>query len=104
LGLTFFGLTTNNVSQVRFNLFSQIHEIVFFGKGGYTWENVYSLPIPIRRFVFSQIKKFYEEEKKQYESQSGTTNLLDSSGKPRKIPPPPKISPPNYITKPSNKK
>ena len=36
--MAFFGLTT----QDRPNIFSQIHEIVFHGKGGYDWETVYN--------------------------------------------------------------
>jgi hypothetical protein len=37
LGLAFFGLTPDNVAQARAAIFTQIHEIVFHGKGGYDW-------------------------------------------------------------------
>ena len=63
LGLTFFGLTLKTVPQIRQNLFRQIHEIVFHGKGGYDWHTVYNMPIWLRKYTFKLIKDFYEEEK-----------------------------------------
>ena len=33
LGLTFFGLTPDLAPQIRVNVFKQIHEILFHGKG-----------------------------------------------------------------------
>ncbi len=60
LGSTFFGLTPD----YRKNLFSQIHEIVFNGKGGYSWTEVYNMPIWLRRFTFEKMKEFYAEEAK----------------------------------------
>lgn len=85
MGLTFFGLTPEIAPQTRASIFKQIHEIVFHGKGGYTWYDVYNMPIWLRKFTFSQIKSFYEEEKEQInnaQSQgNGTKNLIDPSGK-----------------------
>lgn len=84
LDLAFFGLTLNTISQHRLNLFNQIHEIVFHGKGGYTWETVYNMPVWLRKFTFNKIKDFYEEESKSYKkanSKSNTTSVIDSSGK-----------------------
>ena len=63
LGLTFFGLTLKTVPQIRQNLFRQIHEIVFHGKGGYDWHTIYNMPIWLRKYTFKLIKDFYEEEK-----------------------------------------
>ena len=60
LGSTFFGLTP----EYRKNLFSQIHEIVFNGKGGYSWAEVYNMPIWLRRFTFEKLKEFYDSEAK----------------------------------------
>jgi hypothetical protein len=61
LGSTFFGLTP----EYRKNLFSQIHEIVFNGKGGYSWTEVYNMPIWLRRFTFEKMKEYYENESKE---------------------------------------
>lgn len=62
--LAFFGLT----SDYRKNLFSVIHQIVFYGKGGYSWYDVYNLPIIHRRFIYNEISKFYEENNKEGQS------------------------------------
>jgi len=66
------------------NLFTQIHEIVFHGKGGYDWETVYSMPIWLRKFTFFKIQEFYSEESKAMEQAnqgSNKTTAVDSSGK-----------------------
>jgi len=58
LGLAFFGLTSDIVPQARAALFKQIHEIVFFGNGGYDWQTIYDMPIWLRKFTFNEIKEF----------------------------------------------
>jgi len=83
LGLSFFGLISNNIPNIRINIFTQIHEIVFHGKGGYSWDTIYNMPRWLRLFTFSKIKEFYEQEKQVAESNSkgsNTTTLMDSSG------------------------
>lgn len=64
MDLAFFGLTASNASEVRLNLFNQIHQIVFFGKGGYDWNTVYNMPIWLRKYTFFELKKYYEEKDK----------------------------------------
>ena len=56
--LTFFGLT----SEYRASVFSQIHEIVFNGQGGYDYETVYNMPIWLRKFTFQEIKDFFDKK------------------------------------------
>jgi len=46
----------------RLSVFSEIHEIVFHGQGGYDWETVYNMPIWLRRFTFNKIKEYYEKK------------------------------------------
>ena len=62
LDLAFFGLTSDLASQARSNLFTQIHEIVFNGQGGYDWETVYNMPIWLRRFTFKKLQEYYEKQ------------------------------------------
>lgn len=64
------------------NLFTQIHEIVFHGKGGYDWNTIYNMPRWLRQFTFNQINEFYEQEAKAIENSKGgnTSTLIDSSG------------------------
>lgn len=65
------------------NLFSQIHQILFHGKGGYDYDTVYHMPIWLRKFTFNEIKKFYEEEKQAAEGKTSQnqTNLVGPDGK-----------------------
>jgi hypothetical protein len=82
--LSFFGLTSNIAVQVRANLFTQIHEIVFHGKGGYDWETVYNMPRWLRQFTFNKINEYYQKEAEEYDKARGNSSnkstLVDPSG------------------------
>jgi hypothetical protein len=65
LDLTFFGLT----QEYRLFLFKQIHEIVFNGQGGYSWDTVYNMPIWLRRFTFETLREYYEKQKEEQDAQ-----------------------------------
>lgn len=84
MGLAFFGLTYDIAPQARASIFTQIHEIVFHGKGGYDWHTVYNMPIWLRRFTFNQIQKYYTEEKDAVESKgknnSGKQTVINADG------------------------
>jgi len=43
-------------------LFTQIHEIVFHGQGGYSWSDVYNMPSWLRKFTFHKIKEHYDKQ------------------------------------------
>lgn len=73
-------------------VFSQIHEIVFHGKGGYDWHTVYNMPIWLRRYTFEKLKKFYEPEEEDVEESFD------------KVKEAAKIQPPSYVTKAAMKK
>ena len=66
--LTFFGLTP----EYRQNLFSQIHEIVFHGKGGYDWHTIYNMPIWLRNFTFRKLEEHYKKEQEAIDKQNNT--------------------------------
>ncbi|NKB47121.1 MAG: hypothetical protein GKR77_04965 [Legionellales bacterium] len=68
---TFFSLTPNQAVEYRHNLFTQIHEIVFHGQGGYDWHTVYGMPMWLRNFTYKKIVDHYEEKNKQ---NSGTSS------------------------------
>jgi hypothetical protein len=84
LGLAFFGLTYDIAPQARAAIFTQIHEIVFHGKGGYDWHTVYDMPIWLRRFTFNQIQRHYTEEKDAIENKgknnSGKQTVINADG------------------------
>jgi hypothetical protein len=75
LVLTFFGLTQEH----RVAVFTQIHEIVYHGNGGYTWNDIYNMPIWLRRFTFRKIQDYInkqnEEMEKRQQSRSNTTKV-----------------------------
>ena len=75
LVLTFFGLTSIH----RMNIFSQIHEIVFHGNGGYDWNTIYNMPIWLRKFTFNKLKEFYDKEQEAADQQNNL--LTNKSGK-----------------------
>lgn len=75
----------------RRNLLSQVHEIVFFGKGGYDWETIYLMPIPYRKLIYAEILKFYEQEAEQAKKAQETGKSLTAA-------------PPKQITVPGIKK
>jgi len=100
LGLTFFGLISSTASVARANLFTQIHEIVFHGKGGYDWNTVYNMPRWLRLFTFNKINEFYQKESEAHENASsrgsnkstlvnpdGTVNRENWNSVPQKITP-----------------
>ena len=89
MGSTFFGLTPT----YRVNLFTQIHEIVFHGKGGFDFDTVYCMPIWLRKFTFQQINEFYEKEAAAAKKASGKSTLGENPPKG------PAIRQPSYTTK-----
>lgn len=58
--LTFFGLTLFPINRLQ--VFTNIHEIVYYGNGGYSWDIIYNMPIPYRKFIYNQIKKTLENK------------------------------------------
>jgi hypothetical protein len=93
LGLAFFGLTKEH----RLDVFTQIHEIVFHGKGGYDWQTVYNMPIWLRRWTFQKLQDFYNK-KNEAEEKAYNKSTNRQTGKVNR----PNIKP-SYSTKASNK-
>ena len=81
MDLTFFGLTSEIAPQVRFSLFTQIHEIVFHGQGGYDWDTIYNMPIWLRKFTFNKIKEYYEKQNQQNNEDLGSQAQKIKDGK-----------------------
>lgn len=87
MGLRFFGLTP----EYRASVFGQLHDIVFHGKGGYSFETVYEFPLWLRRFVYRSIIEHYENENKAHQKASGQQSLVQNGH----------IKAPDYSTKAS---
>jgi len=95
LELTFFGLTPD----YRTALFKQIHEIVFYGNGGYDWHTIYNMPIWLRNLTFNLINKHYQDQNSSNKSEESWVSgkAAEEASQNRKI------SPPSYVTKASKK-
>jgi len=82
LDLTFFGLTSKTAPQYRMNTLTEVHDLVFHGKGGYIWSDVYNMPIYLRRFALSKLKEYYDATNKANKPQTSpdSSTLVDSTG------------------------
>lgn len=84
MGLTFFGLTPKSAKNYRTNFLTEIHEICFYGQGGYSWTEVYTMPIWLRRFTYTKIKEHYDKQAEQLnksKQKENTTNIIGEDGK-----------------------
>ena len=61
----FFGLTTD----YKLGLHEEIFSLCYYGKGGFTWNEGYELPIHLRRYYIQQISKAIEERNKAEQAQ-----------------------------------
>jgi len=93
--LTFFGLTP----EYRSNLFTQIHEILFYGQGGYDYKTVYDMPLWLRRFTYNKLREFYEKKNEQPDTVSESIKNMKSAGAVNNT----KVQIPSYVTKASKK-
>ena len=76
MGLAFFGLTPNLVKEYRAKFLTQIHEICFYGQGGYSWPVVYEMPLWLRRFTYHKIKEHYDNQNKEMEKAKGKNSKM----------------------------
>lgn len=74
LPLTFFGLTPEHRKYVL----DQVHQIVFHGQGGYSFTDVYELPIHLRKYIFHKIKQHYDEKNKTDDDPEGLAKKIKS--------------------------
>ncbi len=60
---TFFGLTP------KYKVFKeeQIFDLVYFGKGGFSYESVCNMPVYLRTFYIKRIESIHKEQKKEHE-------------------------------------
>ena len=63
--LPFFGPTP----EYRTILFTQIHDLVFHGGGGFKHSEVYNMPIWMRKFHIQKISAFNKEQNEEYDKQ-----------------------------------
>ena len=71
---TFFGLTL----AYRSILFSQIHDLVYHGGGGFIHSEIYNMPIWMRKFHIGKINEFNKKQKVEADKQQGQSNMGDN--------------------------
>ena len=71
----FFGLSL----EYKLGLHQEIFSICYAGKGGFTFNEIYSMPVHLRRYYLKQLSDVIERENKQAEDVSnrkiGTPNV-----------------------------
>ena len=75
--LSFFGLQPKNKLDIHEEIFNLLH----YAKGGFTFTEVYNLPITLRRFYLKRLHKEYETINKESEKQQ---KKIEQKYKPRK--------------------
>ena len=73
----FFGLTP----QYRNILFSQIHDLVYHGGGGFIHSEVYNMPIWMRKFHIQKINEHNKNQQEEIDKQQGKSNVGDGKVK-----------------------
>jgi len=56
----FFGLT----SEYKRELHEEVFALCYHGQGGFTWGEVYNMPIHLRRFYITKVKEKIDERNK----------------------------------------
>jgi len=78
LGLHFFGLT----SEYKIQVYNEIHDLVYYGNGGFIHSEVYNMPVWMRRFHISKINKLHESRNQEMDKiKSQTSSVKPSSPK-----------------------
>ncbi len=76
--LAFFNITPETAPQIRYNLFDLIDEIVSASEGAYKWNDIYYMPIWLRKFTFNKLKDRIEKRNAQKNPQKQNQNILIS--------------------------
>lgn len=70
LGWAFFGLTP----EYRNILFTQIHDLVYHGGGGFKHEEVYNMPTWMRHFHIGKINEHIKKQNAEVEKSQNPAN------------------------------
>lgn len=63
MGSRFFGLTPS----YKFQVYDEVHDLVYYGKGGFLYSEVYNMPIHIRRYHIRKINELHEKHNEEHE-------------------------------------
>ena len=82
---TFFGLTP------KYKVFKQeqIFDLVHYSNGGFTYKDVYHMPVYLRTFYIKRLQKHFKEQKKEHDKAMKKSKSNARRPSPKK---PPRIS------------
>ena len=70
MGSRFFGLTPS----YKFDVYNEIHDLVYYGKGGFIYSEVYNMPIHIRRYHIRKINEVHTKQNEEHNKQMAKIN------------------------------
>jgi hypothetical protein len=77
------------------SLFTQIHNIIFHGNGGYDYDTIYNMPIWLRNFTFNKIKEHHDKQNSRDQENTVEKSIQTM----KKANADKTITPPSYMTK-----
>lgn len=77
LGQTFFGFKPEDRPTLHENIFNML----WHGEGRWTWDEIYEMPIFLRRFYVKQINKILTERQQQQEERLKAAQSRNSVAK-----------------------
>ena len=78
MGLPFFGLNPEH----RINVFREVHDLTFHGKGGFIHSEVYNMPIWLRKYHIKVINEYFKEQEKAMKKAQSQKNKSSGVSKP----------------------
>ena len=78
LDQTFFGFNQSDRVKIHGLLF----DLLWVGEGRWTWQDVYHMPIFLRKFYVKKINKLHEEKQKQINKRNQKKSPKDKIGTP----------------------
>lgn len=65
---------------------NEVHDLVYHGQGGFTYDQVYSMPIQYRKYHIQKINEHLEKLKEAQEKATGKTNAPPGPAQPNIAP------------------
>ena len=61
---------------------AEVHDLVYHGKGGFTYSDVYSMPIQYRKYHIRKINEYIEKQNEEIENAKGNKTIKNTVSKP----------------------
>lgn len=78
MGSTFFGLTP----EYKFQVYQEVHDLVYYGNGGFIYSEVYQMPIHIRRYHIRKIDGLHKQQNEEIKNAKRENSPSSNISKP----------------------